>query len=236
MKMKKYLLLFYLNRLNIQNLLMSAVKKIILIFLISIFTYSCVDTVPRSAYYSSEMDNKYNYVAEYRNVGGADETILGILSLGLSTYNRVNQPHVAYGNTMEEAKLNALNKCKLNIRNNALNTGHVCKLYSASPTLKTNSGIVETSYFEESITRYKDECSIIGFKPDTDKFAQCVFELKKTEMQIALAKQENTNYNNDDTLKNLLILNESMKLLNPARNNFSCQARPFGIYTNIYCN
>ena len=62
------------------------------------------------------------------------------------------------------------------------------------------------------------------------------FELKKTEMQIALAKQENTNYNNDDTLKNLLILNESMKLLNPARNNFSCQARPFGIYTNIYCN
>jgi len=211
-------------------------KKLILLILISIFLYSCTHTTPRSAYYSTEMDNQYDYVAEYRNVGGTDETILGILSLGLSTYNRVNLPHVAYGNTMEEAKLNALNKCKLSIRNDDLKTGHVCKLYSASSTLKTNSGIVETSYFEESIMRYKDECSIIGFKPDTDKFAQCVFELKKTEMQIALAKQENTNYKDDDTLENLLILNESMKLLNPPRNNFSCQARPFGIYTNIYCN
>jgi hypothetical protein len=211
-------------------------KKIILLFLISIFIFSCTHTTPRSAYYSTEKDNQYNFVAEYRNVGGADETIIGILSLGLSTYNRVNLPHVAYGNTMEEAKLNALNKCKLSIRNDNLKTGHVCKLYSASATLKTNSGIVETSHFEESVMRYKNECSIIGFKPDTDQFAQCVFELKKTEMQIALAKQENTNYNNDDTLENLLILNESMKLLNPPRNNFSCQARPFGIYTNIYCN
>ena len=211
-------------------------KNIILLFLISIFIYSCMDTRPRSSYYSSELDNQYNYVAEYRNVGGADETILGILSLGLSTYNRVNQPHVAYGNTIEEAKLNALNKCKLNIRNSDLNSGHVCKLYSAAATLKTNSGIVETSYFEESINRYKDECSIIGFKLETDKFAQCVLELKKTEMQIALAKQENTSYSNNDTLENLLILNESMKLLNPPRRNFNCQSRPFGIYTNIYCN
>ena len=207
---------------------------VILLFLISFFTYSCTDTVPTSFYYNSKAENKYDYVADYRNVS-ASETILGILTLGLTTYNRVNQPHVAYANTLEEAKLMAYNDCMQTVRNNDVNRGQVCKLHNASPTLKTNL-VPSPSYFEESVNRYKKECVFIGFNPETEKFTECVFELKKTEMQISLAKHENKDIKKDYTLENLLILNESMKLLNPPRNNFSCQARPFGIYTNIYCN
>ena len=218
---------------------MKLILKLSLIGSLLIFIYSCTHTVPSG--HSSVMENKYDYVAEYRNRGAtasedASEQIWGLLTLGTSTYNRYNLPYVGYGNTIEEAKLNALGKCQQSIRADSLKARHKCVLQFASKTSKSNRGIVETSYFEQSIDRYKKQCAYIGFKPNSESFSQCVFELKKTEMQITLAKNQNPSYSNDDTLKNLLILNESMKLLNPPRRGFRCQTRPFGIYTNVYCN
>ena len=65
---------------------------------------------------------------------------------------------------------------------------------------------------------------------------ECVLKIYQTEASIAVLNSQKRASDSADTLTNLVILNESLKLLNPPRQNFNCQARPFGIYTNVYCN
>jgi len=91
--------------------------------------------------------------------------------------------------------------------------------------------------------RHFKECEYLGFKKGTEKMGQCVLQIKNAETQIAKANAQISSSQAQqrsaeaaDTANRIVILNETLKLLNPPRQNFNCQARPFGIHTNIYCN
>jgi len=96
--------------------------------------------------------------------------------------------------------------------------------------------ISEQRKLENEYGRYITQCEYIGFKKNTDKMGECVLKLYQTEASIAASNSQKRAADSADTLTNLVILNESLKLMNPPRKNFNCQARPFGIYTNVYCN
>jgi len=122
------------------------------------------------------------------------------------------------------------------------------KLIENNPIKKTT---IPARNPENEYERYLKQCEQIGFKRNTEKIGECALKIKDIEAKIQISnsqtiasqssQQQNTqttqNQNSSaDTLANLVILNESIKLLNPPKRNFNCQARPFGIYTNIYCN
>ena len=93
------------------------------------------------------------------------------------------------------------------------------------------------------IDRLIKQCEYIGFKKNTEKMGQCVLQIQNTEIQIAQSnaqisssQAQQRSAETADTANRIIILNETLKLLNPPRQNFNCQARPFGIYTNIHCN
>ena len=96
--------------------------------------------------------------------------------------------------------------------------------------------ISEQRKLENEYGRYITQCEYIGFKKNTDKMGECVLKLYQTEASIAASNSQKRAADSAETLTNLVILNESLKLMNPPRKNFNCQARPFGIYTNVYCN
>ena len=104
---------------------------------------------------------------------------------------------------------------------------------------------------EDPYERYLKQCEQIGFKRNTEKIGECALKIKDIEAKIQISnsqtiasqssQQQNTQTtqrqdSSADTLANLVILNESIKLMNPPKRNFNCQAKPFGIYTNVYCN
>jgi hypothetical protein len=117
-----------------------------------------------------------------------------------------------------------------------------------NPVKKTTTLVRNT---ENEYERYLKQCEQIGFKRNTEKIGECALKIKDIEAKIQISnsqtiasqssQQQNTqitqNQNSSaDTLANIVILNESLKLMNPPKRNFNCQARPFGIYTNVYCN
>jgi hypothetical protein len=109
---------------------------------------------------------------------------------------------------------------------------------------------------EDEYERYLKQCEQIGFKRNTEKIGECALKIKDIEAKIQISNSQISNSqtttsqssqqqniqttqsqnNSTDTLANLVILNEAIKLMNPPKRNFNCQARPFGIYTNVYCN
>ena len=90
---------------------------------------------------------------------------------------------------------------------------------------------------ENEYDRYISQCEYIGFKKDTEKMGECVLKLHKTESQLATFDTQQKTSNSSDVLANMFLLNESLKLLNPPQpKSITCQARPFGIYMNVYCN
>jgi len=108
--------------------------------------------------------------------------------------------------------------------------------------LEKNNNIISKK-FKNEYERYTAQCEYIGFKRGTDKMGECVLKIKETEIkiaqsnaQIASSKAQERSADSANTLNNVILLNEALKLMNPPRQNFNCQARPFGIYTNIYCN
>jgi hypothetical protein len=118
------------------------------------------------------------------------------------------------------------------------------------PTVASSQKI-ESRNQENEYERYLKQCEQIGFKRNTEKIGECALKIKDIEAKIQISnsqrvssqssQQPNTQTTQSqnssaDTLANLVILNEAIKLMNPPKRNFNCQARPFGIYTNVYCN
>jgi hypothetical protein len=118
------------------------------------------------------------------------------------------------------------------------------------PTVASSQKI-ESRNQENEYERYLKQCEQIGFKRNTEKIGECALKIKDIEAKIQISnsqrvapqssQQQNTQITQSqnssaDTLANLVILNEAIKLMNPPKRNFNCQARPFGIYTNVYCN
>ena len=85
--------------------------------------------------------------------------------------------------------------------------------------------------------RYITQCQYIGFKKNTEKMGECVLKLHSTEKKLAQLTPQQKKSNSSDVLTNMLLLNESLKLLNPPKpKTVTCQARPFGTFMNVYCN
>ena len=89
---------------------------------------------------------------------------------------------------------------------------------------------------EQEYERYLKQCEYLGFKRNTEKIGECVLRIYQTEAQIALMSAQQRQADSGDLLNSLMILDKSLQMLNPPRRGFRCQTRPFGIYTNVYCN
>jgi hypothetical protein len=163
--------------------------------------------------------------------------------------------------SLDDAKLNALKNCEKSVESPLsgswlLSVKPTCKVFAEyiNPDHPENQEelkklaeqkqkeaqqakiISEQRKLENEYGRYITQCEYIGFKKNTDKMGECVLKLYQTEASIAASNSQKRAADSADTLTNLVILNESLKLMNPPRQNFNCQARPFGIYTNVYCN
>ena len=124
----------------------------------------------------------------------------------------------------EQANVEALESCKKGGFRNQ------CVLY--------NNENWETLYqkqiVEKKIDSYIQQCEYIGFKRNTEKMSDCVLKISQTEKQIV-----NTQSNNSgDTLANLIILQESLKLLQPPANprrNVQCTYNTVGGILGVNC-
>ena len=161
---------------------------------------------------------------------------------------------IAYSNiSLEDAKANALAACERNrIKWKFLGKGKPCIVIGAwiNPNhpdtqneialLKQKESIqneiIAQRQMEQEYERYLKQCEYLGFKRNTEKIGECVLRIYQTEAQIALMSAQQRQADSADLLNSLMILDKSLKMLNPPRTGFRCQTRPFGIYTNIYCN
>lgn len=234
--------------------------KNIFFWILLIILSSCTSTKQFTYDGLKEQKFKYKSIAEIRpSTGQLGSDLFAIATLGLGTVNRVGLEIAGYGNTLDEAKEDAINECKAYInRSPAHEYGRYNKytcltivsheIYKSKTTLTSE---LPKRNLENEYERYLKQCEQLGFKRNTEKIGECALKIKDIEAKIQISnsqtiasqssQQQNTqitqNQNSSaDTLANLVILNEALKLMNPPRQNFICQARPFGIYTNVYCN
>ena len=120
---------------------------------------------------------------------------------------------------------------------------------------KQASNNQQTQSIEFNIKQKKEQCTAIGFKPETEKFADCVLRLveldvkQQTQNQIAVAQ----NNGNDALAKQLkrqsdlqssqALINLGQQLMNPKRYNSNiympqtrrCTIQGFGSFANMIC-
>jgi len=125
----------------------------------------------------------------------------------------------------EQANVEALESCKKRGFRNQ------CVLY--------NNENWETLYqkqiVEKKIDSYIQQCEYIGFKRNTEKMSDCVLKISQTEKQIVNTQSNNSS---GDTLANLIILQESLKLLQPPTNprrNVQCTYNTVGGILGVNC-
>jgi hypothetical protein len=89
---------------------------------------------------------------------------------------------------------------------------------------------------------YIIQCETLGFKRSSEKNASCALDIYKTEMQIqsayAQAKASQNQANAIDISNNLMLLNQSLKMLNPpvqSRKRFNCTYNKILKVGNITC-
>ncbi len=86
---------------------------------------------------------------------------------------------------------------------------------------------------KNKIDNYIAQCEYIGFKRNTEKMGECVLKISQTEKQIVSNKS-----GSDNSLANLLILQESLKLLNPPvqpNRNIRCNYNTVGGIGSVNC-
>ena len=85
--------------------------------------------------------------------------------------------------------------------------------------------------------KYIEQCEYIGFKRNTDKLGECVLKISQTEKQL-VDIQVNNSGGGGDNVANLILLQESLKLLNPPRatnNNVRCTFNNVGGIGAVNC-
>ena len=70
----------------------------------------------------------------------------------------------------------------------------------------------ETQKKENEMERFIKQCEQIGFKRNTEKLGECVLRISETEKKIV---QNQISNSGGSTVGNLILLQESLKLLNP---------------------
>lgn len=87
----------------------------------------------------------------------------------------------------------------------------------------------------DELDKYIAQCEYIGFKKNTEKMGDCVLKISQTEKQIVNIQ---SNSSEGDTLANLLILQESLKLLQPPaapKRNVQCTYNTVGGILGVNC-
>ena len=85
--------------------------------------------------------------------------------------------------------------------------------------------------------KYIEQCEYIGFKRNTDKLGECVLKISQTEKQLVDIQVSNSG-GGGDNVANLILLQESLKLLNPPRatnNNVRCTFNNVGGIGAVNC-
>jgi hypothetical protein len=89
----------------------------------------------------------------------------------------------------------------------------------------------------KNMDSYIKQCEYIGFKRNTEKIGECVLKISQTEKKIVDVQVNNKN-SSSDTLANLIILQESLKLLQPPANprrNVQCTYNTVGGILGVNC-
>lgn len=89
----------------------------------------------------------------------------------------------------------------------------------------------EVTKRENQLNRFITQCEYIGFKRNTEKMGECVLKISQTEQQIIV----NNSGGNDNSLANLIVLQESLKLLNPPNRNVRCNFNSMGGFGSVNC-
>ena len=85
------------------------------------------------------------------------------------------------------------------------------------------------------LDKYIAQCEYIGFKRNTEKMGDCVLKISQTEKQIVNIQSNNSG---GDSLANLIVLQESLKLLQPPANprrNVQCTYNTVGGILGVNC-
>jgi len=113
-----------------------------------------------------------------------------------------------------------------------------CSIYSKDCVLimENNTWVYskqnyEASKRENQLNRFITQCEYIGFKRNTEKMGECVLKISQTEQQIIV----NNSGGNDNSLANLIVLQESLKLLNPPNRNVRCNFNSMGGFGSVNC-
>jgi len=104
-------------------------------------------------------------------------------------------------------------------------------------TVNSNCVVVKENdnWVYNELDKYIAQCEYIGFKKNTEKMGDCVLKISQTEKQIVNIQ---SNSSGGDTLANLLILQESLKLLKPPaapKRNVQCTYNTVGGILGVNC-
>ena len=90
---------------------------------------------------------------------------------------------------------------------------------------------------QNQMDSYIKQCEYIGFKRNTEKLGECVLKISQTEKQLVDIQVSNSS-GGSDSVANLILLQESLKLLNPPRptnNNVRCTFNNVGGIGAVNC-
>jgi hypothetical protein len=203
-----------------------------LYYLIILFCFSCVDT-------SQYFQETHRYDAWSTIVG----TKLSYRGSSNNSFDEAKTNSLKLCNDMEKYRMFvgvsgvecSISHTKLNPKHpdnqNELKQLAEIKKREEEKIIKENQKIK----FENDYGRYISQCEYIGFKRNTEKIGDCVLKISQTEKQIVNTQSNNSS---GDTLANLIILQESLKLLQPPvnpRRNVQCTYNTVGGILGVNC-
>jgi hypothetical protein len=212
-----------------------------LYYLIILFCFSCVDS---SQYY--KQNHRYYAKSDYIH----------------KTYSKTVSNYKGSSNSsLDEAKTNSLKFCEESNKYNVGNltgmdmSNYECKIHStelnsnhpdnqnelkrlAEIKKREEEKIIKENQkikFENDYGRYISQCEYIGFKKNTEKMGECVLKISQTEKKMVDIQVSNSG---GDSVANLILLQESLKLLQPPvnpRRNVQCTYNTVGGILGVNC-
>jgi hypothetical protein len=205
-----------------------------LYYLIILFCFSCVDS---SQYYQ----HNQRYYASSDYLHKKNSKTIGVYK-GSSN------------SSLDEAKTNSLKFCEENIQYTVggltgmdmsesecrihevkLNPYHPDNQYELKQLAEIKKREEEKIKFKNDYGRYISQCEYIGFKRNTEKMGECVLKISQTEKKMVDIQVSNSG---GDSLGNLILLQESLKLLQPPANprrNVQCTYNTVGGILGVNC-
>ena len=168
----------------------------------------------------------------------------------INNYNKWKIEHRKYSNFSMACSVfdNNIgdNSCGLGADNNQEGANQValswCKQkHSDCIVVIENNNWVYTRQQRHNLARenYINQCEYIGFKRNTEKMGECVLRISQSEQKIVANLNSNSSGGNDNTLANLFILQESLKVLNPPtqqpNRNIRCIFNKVGGFGSVNC-